>query len=84
MTGPEITERVILAVTAFSVAYTVFARVYWGVEATVSHVMLAKARECHWLPWAFGMLLGHWFCEWDLLLTCAAGLLSGKLVWRNR
>jgi hypothetical protein len=60
-TGAKITGCFIIAFIAIGIGYDIFAAVHWGVDATISRVLLNAATGWPSVAFAFGFLMGHLF-----------------------
>lgn len=61
MTGQRVTQIGFLILVLMTVAYDIFAYKVWGVDATISRVTLAWAREWPVVPFSVGVVVGHLF-----------------------
>lgn len=57
------TKIIILSVVAALIAYDCFAYFKWGVDATISRVILRWSKFDVWIVLAAGILIGHLFLD---------------------
>lgn len=63
MTKPQITAWVLFGVGVALIAYDLVAVGLWGNSATESQVILHAAHAYPVIPFAFGVLMGHFFAS---------------------
>lgn len=61
MNGPTATGWLLVLFIAVGILWDLFALWCWGIEATVSAVLLGWARRHPIIPFVLGVLVGHLF-----------------------
>jgi len=61
--GIKQTLIAIASVTVMVISYDIFAVLKWGIDATVSNVIVEISKKLPIIPFAFGMLMGHFFTQ---------------------
>jgi hypothetical protein len=56
-----LTTIIIVAITAFLIVWDVYAILKGGVESSISSIIIVHSHEYPILPFAFGVLCGHFF-----------------------